>query len=635
MIHQIQIPELAASSIGLRAVTLRGLDRVVLLAGPNGAGKSRYLRLVSNLVRKISSFHEFRKKAEKLGQKLNWPPVDSSNEAMKQLIGQIENLHAMIGTSTEKIKQEQRDAQILWELFQGTKTSELCNSVFINYDGLSGAAIHDRERECLLDLRNIFLDIEQGVLKSAYRGIYVYLGYIAQVLYDSEHPRAKNKMQLSYIESAKEFNRMIRGLLDTEITYELNSHSFVVPFLFNRPFSVKELSEGQLILLAWAITIHQQSDNLSNAVLFIDEPETHLHADMCIEALERLRTEVLGEYGQMWIATHCPAILAHYGVQSLYYVKDSSIEYAGTGRVEQVMDSILGGKDGREKLAMALLDAEHVAFATFAAQCVLAPTIAEHRSDDPQELQFASALSSWLTGSGRTIRLLDFAAGKGRFAAALSEQQRSNGGSWRERIEYHIYNNPKFTPPDARHQCKQLIAALSDSAISAQRYWESQAELKATCGSTFDLVVLANVLHEIEITDWKSVFLYIADLLSSEGRLLIIEDLLPPVGELPNMWGYLILDRCGFETLFGGPGAVRSISSQNNRLLAIEVQRQHVVRVDHTAILKAIEYLKQKAKEEILQLRAVPVNERNHHTGRRHAHYAMLHTNASLALERL
>lgn len=636
MIHEIHIPDLAARPLGLKSAFLRGLDQVVLLAGPNGAGKSRYLRLISKLTNRLGDFHVLVRNAEKFGQKLTLPSAGSSDEALTQGIAQLTNLYAAMEKDTDEIEKKKRDLLIYWQLLRGSKFSEPCHSVFLDYRSLTGSAIRDRDRTNLAALKDLFDDVEDDGLKSAYRSIHLYLGYVAQILYDSEHPRAKSKIQQKHIESAAEFNRIIRGLLGTDVTYDLGIHSYVVPCLFNRPFAVNELSDGQLILLAWSIALHQQSDNLRESVLFIDEPETHLHADMCIEALERLRTEVLGERGQMWIATHCPAVLAHYGVQSLYYVKNGSIEYAGTGRVEEVMDSILGGRDGREKLATALLDAEHVAFASFAAQCILPPSIADHKSDDKQEKQFASALDRWLTEPGRTVRVLDFAAGKGRFATALCEQRSGVADEWRARIEYHAYNDPKYTPSEARGQCQQALRAFGvPTDSSSQRYWESLAELKASHREGFDLVVLANVLHEIEVGNWKSVLGDVGDLLSPQGRLLIIEDLLPPVGELPNMWGYVILDRCGVETLFGGQSFIRLVELKEDRLLAVEVTRDGARGVNHDRVRATLEYLKGKAHEEILKLRAASPDQRNHQTGRRHAHYGMLYTNASLALARL
>lgn len=635
MIHQLNIPELAAAPFGLRSANLRGLDRVVLLAGPNGAGKSRYLRLISNLAKKLSTFRNAVNMLNSVGYNVPWPSENLSEEVFEKQVRSIESTYSKMGRDSNEIDTERRNLQILWALITDAKTSGSCNPVLIDYNTLCAKEIVDRDRLSLHELNEIAIAIDQDALKSSYRSIHVYLGCIAQSLYDAEHPRAKSKVQLSNIESAKQFNKIVAALLNTEITFSVNNFSLTVPHLFNRPFSAKELSEGQLILLAWAIAINQQSDPLSDSILLIDEPETHLHADMCIEALERIETQLLGEHGQMWIATHCPAIIAHYGVQRLYYVKDGTIEHAGAGRIEQVMDSILGGKDGREKLATALLDAEHVAFSTFAAQCVLPPMVAEHRNGDPQEQQFTSALSSFFAGSDKLRRVLDFAAGKGRFAAALADLQDRNESAWCARIEYHIYNDAKFTQPDEREQCKHLLAMLGDSTGSTQRYWESLAELKAAHESGFDLIVLSNVLHEIEIEDWKRLFLCLGKLLSVDGRLLIIEDLLPPVGELPNMWGYLVLDHCGFETLFSAHGFIKAVESKRDRLLAIEVQRQYVEGVDNDSIRKALEYLKNKAKEEIIQLRSIASDKRTHHTGRKHAHYTMLHTNASLALERL
>ncbi len=123
MIHQLNIPALAAASFGLRSANLRGLERVVLLAGPNGAGKSRYLRLISQLAKKIGNFQDDIKTANKFGLKIQWPPADSSEEGIQNLISQLGSEYSRIGTNTHEVKQKQRDVQIIFESISGSKTS--------------------------------------------------------------------------------------------------------------------------------------------------------------------------------------------------------------------------------------------------------------------------------------------------------------------------------------------------------------------------------------------------------------------------------------------------------------------------------------------------------------------------------
>lgn len=639
MIQQMIIPESAAAPFGLKPAQLHGLGQVIILAGPNGAGKSRYLRLIAKLVKFVENLRLVNIKAHKLGSDINIDNQISSvtPEQLQNTISQIRPLMEMAGKSQVEINSSINETLGQIQFMQGLKYSHNCRVAILDYQGFSSANIADQNEISLNRLASFLTEQEpdSAGFASVYRGMHVYLAHVAQILFNSEHPRTKSSIQSEQIDSVNTFNKILFALLQTELTYDIGRHSYVIPKLFDREFNALELSAGQLILIAWAISLHRQSGTLRDSIVLIDEPETHLHAEMCIEALERLRTQVLGPHGQMWIATHCPAVLAHYGVQSLYHVKNGAIYYAGAGRVEEVMDSILGGEGGRQRLATTLLDAEHVAFASFAAQCILPAGIADHQSGDKQEHQFNSALAQLVAEPGRMVRLLDFSAGKGRLAAALFEQRSCCPSNGLERVAYHAYNDPKFTSRETREQCQQQLSLFNVQGKPGQRYWESLAELKAHHASDFDLAVLSNVLHEVPVADWRRLFLDIAELLSTDGHLLIMEDLLPPVGELPNMWGYIILDRCGFEKLFGGQDFVQVVDSQNDRLLAIKVSRQSLQTLDNSKIMSALGYLRDKAHEEIVKLRAEPAEQRNHQTGRKHAHYTMLYTNTSLAIERL
>lgn len=635
MIQQMMIPESAAASFGLKPAQLHGLEQVIILAGPNGAGKSRYLRLIAKMVKSVEQLYALKQKALKLGKNINIDASLITPEQLQNTFAQARPLWELAGKKQNEIEDTMKSTIEQIQFMQGLVCTHNCRVSVLDYQGFSPLHIIN-QGEIPINRLNEYLTISEGAnFTEMYKNIHIYLSYIAQILYSAEHPKAKLHIQDEQLDSVTSFNEILFALLQGKISYDIGDNFRVIPKLFDREFNPLELSAGQLILIAWAISLHRQSGTLRDSIVLIDEPETHLHAEMCIEALERLRNQVLGPHGQMWIATHCPAVLAHYGVQSLYHVKNGAIYYAGAGHVEEVMDSILGGEGGRQKLSTALLDAEHVAFTSFAAQCILPAGIANHQSGDKQEQQFNSAVAQLVAKPGSMVRILDFSAGKGRLAAALFERRSCGSADGLERVQYHAYNDPKFTPSDVSEQCRHQLSLFNDNKKPYQNYWESLAELKSQHSSDFDLVILSNVLHEVDVRDWRRLFLDIAELLSKKGQLLIIEDLLPPVGELPNMWGYIILDRCGFEKLFGSPEAVRVIDNQNNRLLAIAISRQHVQAVDISQIKAALAYLKDKAHEEILKLRTEPTEQRNHQTGRKHAHYTMLYTNTSLAIDRL
>lgn len=321
-------------------------------------------------------------------------------------------------------------------------------------------------------------------------------------------------------------------------------------------------------------------------------------------------------------------------MDSVHFVKDGAIEFAGN-KVTSVVESLLGGKEGRDRLATFLSDADEIAFMEFAAQCVLPAGVADPKTGDKQQAQFIETINQRLTNSQR-VRILDFSAGKGRFASALRERLASaEGRSLQQRIEYLAYNDPRFTEPEVRDACKERIAALEQTGPVEDYYWESLSQLQARYGQDINLVILSNVLHEIEPESWLKVFRAIHDLLAPDGALVVMEDLLPPVGELPNKRGYLLLDEFGLGLLFGASRGLTVLQKRENRLLAVEVPKPLVARMTNETREAALHHLRNHAKERVEHLRNQAMTAPSHRLGREHAHYSMLYTNASLALELL
>ncbi|NVJ14103.1 methyltransferase domain-containing protein [Myxococcus sp. AM010] len=316
-------------------------------------------------------------------------------------------------------------------------------------------------------------------------------------------------------------------------------------------------------------------------------------------------------------------------------MKDGSIKFAGN-TVTSVVESLLGGKDGKDRLSTFLSDADEIAFMEFAVQCILPAGVADAKTGDKQQVQFTEVLNQRLA-SNQHVRILDYSAGKGRFASALRERFASTTGNeaLRERLNYFAYNDPRFIEPDEKDACKARVAVLEQPGSIEEYYWESMAQLQATHRHEIDIIVLCNVLHEIEPDDWIRTFRDIDELLAPDGVLVVMEDLLPPVGELPNKRGYLLLDEFGLGLLFDAPKSVKVLQKRENRLLAAAIPKALLSRVTPETRSSALEHLMSFSRERVEQIRAEVSNSPSHRLGREHAHYAMLYTNASIALTSL
>lgn len=467
-------------------------------------------------------------------------------------------------------------------------------------------------------------------LPNLYDLAHLHLDGVARALFMERHPDHEADPQVrKNADHARSFNGILRELLGTEVEYTPHATLFSEPLLFGRPVNFGELSSGQKVLLTWAIALSEQAveGSLEHAIIAIDEPEPYLHPSAAIDVLDRLRTNLLGEHGQLFIATHSPALVAHFHSASIYDVRDNSIAYSST-RVEKVMNGLLGGDDARQRLRDLMDEADHAAFLCFAAQCLDPAHVAEV-SGDPQSHQLSRLCQRMLETNSR-LRVLDYGSGKGRFARALAQnldEQARNG------LDYRTWD-------DAEHNQHQDERALNIKALYPDEDDVSKhisTEISDYCNEQrVHLVVMCNFLHEIPPEDWRHHLCHAHDALTDDGLLLVLEDQEIPVGELPHRGGFLILDIAEMRTLLQTTKQVQQHPVSDPRCSAIIIQREALQHANNKGefartLRTALEKLQDRMVREIKQLRDSPP-ERDHKSGRKHARLAMQHTNATLAL---
>jgi ABC-type cobalamin/Fe3+-siderophores transport system ATPase subunit len=153
--------------------------------------------------------------------------------------------------------------------------------------------------------------------------------------------------------------------------------------VFGKPLTDSGLSDGQKVLIQFAVALHAQKGRLDNTVFIMVEPENHLHPSALIEFFDALGE--VANNSQFWIATHSVpllAYLAHKEPMSIWYVEDGKVSNAGK-KPEQVLSGLLelGNEEQIGNLnAFTSLPAQYAAI-RFAAECLL---VSEKRRRDPQ-----------------------------------------------------------------------------------------------------------------------------------------------------------------------------------------------------------------------------------------------------------
>lgn len=616
MITEIHLPESVAKDSGLAPFDLVRMGRLVVFAGPNGAGKSRLLRLLSA---EVPAWREHRRNAESADHMRRFTGAGG---------GDTETLQALDRAAHEAATRARvvvLDPPLIDRPSSKKASQAPRSTVMLRYvlsDVPDPRAGSDEANDAIVTAN------AKGGFGNALNSMHAYFDEIARVLYDARHPDRFGDAALSDRQAdADAFNRTLDELVGGTISVGMSPRHRPIARFRDRPFKPSELSDGERVLVTWAIMLHRQKAWMSDAIVLIDEPETHLHPDACIKAIDSLQHRILGKSGQVIVATHSVPLLAYAGMQNIYFVENGAARFAGNN-VDAVLDRLLGGVHGRTQLATLMSDSSAATFEAYAAQCLLPPGVAAPVSGDPQQEQMLNLVQQCV-GAGKTLRILDYGAGKGRLAAALASQ------CDRSQFEYLAFNDPRFDTDDQRAACLESIRQLGQSGAQESYYPDSLERLSVPGIAPIDVVVMCNVLHEIPVTEWLSTFDKLHRLLSPKGELVIFEDQLPGVGELPHEKGHIVLNETGLQVLFGAD-AVRALPSQRDgRLTGFRVAAKHLTVPDIAAIRRTLGKVQRLAEEQIRQLRTGTAAAPSTQTGRRHAHLVVQYANASLALNEL
>jgi SAM-dependent methyltransferase/ABC-type phosphate transport system ATPase subunit len=613
---EISLP--ANSERGLKAISLKRLGQIVILAGRNGAGKSRVLR---ELVRHVSE--------------IRMPPF---NLAIAEVPRQVRNWKGPLGLPL----QSHADAAEIIRIQLGTRFAgpvlAMWNTVRLSRIEQFRFVWLNPKVADITDARTLSaIEVEHQSTASRASSIDDLRNQVLARIQDlqnqwfnagSNQVDATPDQRSGAIAEYEQLQTIVNTLLGTQFGRDLRGNVT----LFGRVIGEAGLSEGQKILLLWSVMLHSQVQHLSQAIIICDEPENHLHPQALLDAIERI-TEALPDV-QLWIATHSLPLLSHFDPSSIFWVEDGAVEFAGTKPL-MVLRGLIGNDDRIGRLHDFLGLPANLAANRFAAQCLVEPYISDRGEGDPQTGQIRRLLAT--VRSGEPLRVLDFGAGRGRLAADLIAARSSND-RLAARINYVAFE------PSLKHQ-DELVQRVGElNGENGDRLFSDLGTLTSKIGlRAFDVVVLCNVLHELPVADWLNYFGEngrLLDLLREDGYLLLVEDTLLPVGESPHPGGFLVLESPPlFEFLeCKAEDVVRDQAASNPRLVGHLIPRVLLERPTPSSLAKALKQVVRIAAERIDALRSGPAdasdsdgNER-YRAGREHAFYVHQFTNATRCL---
>lgn len=661
-INCIDIEDFHLKNFGIQPIKLNNLSDTICFVGKNGAGKTRLLKILIRELKKNSLYNyladnltikiEANLKIIEISKKLlahKNHGIKSYNFESDNTSG-VENLMKIFGIPNtvsgekeilinliHKIRKEcdSRVVEIDYQKFKNLNANP--NASFIAKENNSTVVSLDKLRDQHKrnspnhNSHNLVLT---NSLVDAVDAIYHFgINYLENLAKFLAYEKIKNFQNPEIIESTENYrkyislNTLISQLLAKNIEYKIDDEKILVQetiggitgkwFLNNRPFNYNDLSDGEKVLFTFALLLftHQENNNtpIQESIIFIDEPETHLHPTLQILLIKRLKNILKGK-GQLIVATHSIHIISSLSPEEIYLVEDDCVYAPSSKNINKIVESLVGIGDDFQKFKDFCFEEFDWGFRNFIAQCFISPEIiSSAKENDPQVSLFRASIEK-----NTSISLLDFGAGGGRLGKEISEKIKNRT------VEYSTY--------DTSLEFHDELKALGAQSI--------YSELNKIPTNTYDYVILCNVLHEIPLSNLQYEFEVIQKSLKESGFIVIIEDKLLSKGENAHAHGFLIFTEMELPSLLGLKSTLSSIKLTEERYserIMCAIVSKNELNLNKKGIKKALSELKQNSYSKFQSTRLS--NNENfkslYEKGRISAFYSQQFMNASLASDEI
>jgi ATPase subunit of ABC transporter with duplicated ATPase domains len=301
------------------------LGAIVVVAGRNGAGKTR-------LMKRLIEWQNAARHS----------PVSAAQLEMirRQLEGEKSS-----GPRRTQLEKQLADLQTRMTAKEGVVLSEAGTAVIVPFVP-NKLELSDPNAMSKQNLLQASKSVEAPGVGHLPGGSFARIQTFQDRKWEATHPsRTISEDEISTtLADYERLEQLIQRFLNSPITRSIDGEAQ----LFGLPLGKTALSDGQKVVLQLCIAIHAQGANLNNLIIFMDEPENHLHPAALLDLVTAVQERVGN--GQLWIATHSIPLLAEVDPSAIWWMEDNSISKAGN-RPEQVLTGLLGDEVRRERLA--------------------------------------------------------------------------------------------------------------------------------------------------------------------------------------------------------------------------------------------------------------------------------------------
>lgn len=630
---------------GLKPIEMQRMGQIVLLTGKNGSGKTRLLNQIMETIENKPSIFDIElaeSEIKKLTTKKN-DLIIKKNKLKEQLKSQSQitlnssNSDAPLSRLNQEIKQNKTDLKTIERDLYKAKNVLGWNYIETNYLAKNYKIIPFIPKSLdLVDsselsknlMRTKAKDIDSVGINFLAEGTFARIQAIQEKYFIVSHQDATFPAQV--ISAAKKDYNNLCELIKIFLNTDLGRNQNGDPLIFNLPLGRSKLSDGQKVLIQLCLAIHCQNKSLDELILFLDEPENHLHPSVIIETIEKIISLIPN--GQIWIATHSIPLLASLNSNNIWYVEEGKVSYAGT-IPEKVLSSLIGDVNQISKLQDFISLPGIYALNNYAFECLLQPAVKNTTNNDPQSMQIKEEIKHHLADNNK-IRVVDYGAGKGRILSNIIENNREQITTFIKWFDYNAFDKYETD----KEECLSVIGSIYPDF--KKRYFNDFNTLfTINDRESFDVVVMCNVFHEIDPNEWLDLFSKggkIPSLLAENGILLIIEDQEIPIGEKAFQKGFIVLDTPELKSLFKinqhDVDFDFTDAYNNGRLKAHRIKKEYLMRITSESRIECLKILNKKAISNIKEIRLKDPNYKN---GRKHGFWIQQLANTILCLNEL
>ena len=364
------------------------------------------------------------------------------------------------------------------------------------------------------------------------------------------------------------------------------------------------LSPGERIIIILLLLIQYlehpaESVENKNIVVLLDEPESHLHPKVMLEIIKRLlkyfskKNDNEQIYRRIFISSHSVFLMPYFEFEEQIYMKNGDISRKNSSLHIDLYNDLVG----KEPSLLDFLGLVHTwDYISYISECFKEPEQVERTNkNDPQSVNLLNKVIFSMIEERRTISVLDYGCGKtARIGKNIAEYYKSTGRTdiLKNKVKYFAYD---------KYDLEKLNQNIDDIPFLAEKI-TSYAGLKEK-SNTFDLILLFNVLHEIDVSNWEEEINFLLDLLKDDGSLVFSERKILSIGERPlGKTGFIVFSEKEIKKLFNNE-SVKIIPQENDNIVIAAIEKKHCSqKVARENIMESLSELEKNTEEKIFSV---------------------------------